>query len=176
MTKGTNDSASPCGRAPGGGGGRARLLAYARTMRGQPTRAERVLWHSLRACQLEGLRFRRQAPLGPFIADFFCPSIRLVVEVDGVTHTDPDLDRERDKWMQSQGIRVLRFWGEEVVTNLEGVLQVILAAAGEPLPPAPSRKGRGSFLALLKDRNPFHSAAATAAVPPNRARSRSKVR
>jgi very-short-patch-repair endonuclease len=112
-------------------------------MRHCATKAERILWHALRGKQLDGFKFRRQAPIGPFIADFFCPEARLITEVDGATHDDPKRDAARDAWMQAQDLRVLRFWGEEVTVNLDGVLRAILMALREPLPPPPSCKGRG---------------------------------
>jgi len=134
-----SDSPSPCGRGPGGGEAATRLL-HARSMRRSPTRAERMLWRSLRAGQIDGLKFRRQTPIGLFIADFFCPSARLVIEVDGITHDDP----RRDAWMRQQGLRVLRVWDDDVIWNRDGVLQIVRAIALRPLPPTPSRKGRGS--------------------------------
>jgi very-short-patch-repair endonuclease len=75
--------------------------------------------------------------------DFFCPSARLVVEVDGWTHAEPEVDRARDGWLRAQGLRVLRIWNNEVMANRGGVLEVIRAAARETPPPTPSRKGRG---------------------------------
>ena len=88
----------------------------------------------MRTRQIDGLKFRRQVPIGPFIADFFCPAMRLVVEVDGATHTDPMSDGARDRWMHAQGSVVLRFWGDDVADNLDGVLAQIreLAAARRP--------------------------------------------
>lgn len=112
-------------------------------MRRQPTTAEALLWLGLRNRQIGGLKFRRQAPIGPFIADFFCPSARLVVEVDGITHAEPATDAGRDMWMREQGLRVLRVWHDDVMRNLEGVVESIRAIACEPLPLAPSPKGRG---------------------------------
>jgi len=111
-------------------------------MRRQPTTAEALLWLGLRNRQI-GLKFRRQAPIGPFIADFFCPSARLVVEVDGITHAESSTDAGRDAWMREQGLRVVRVWHDGVLRNLEGVVVAIRAAACEPLPLTPSRKGRG---------------------------------
>jgi very-short-patch-repair endonuclease len=87
------------------------------------------LWEALRGGQFAGLKFRRQTVMGRYIADFYCPAIRLVVEVDGVTHADAAGDAERDAWMASENIRVLRFWNNEVMTNLPGVLEVIAEAA-----------------------------------------------
>jgi very-short-patch-repair endonuclease len=119
-------------------------------MRPEPTPPEQKLWYALRRRQVDGLKFRRQVPVGPFIADFYCPPARLVVEVDGATHSDSATDESRDAWMHAQGLRVLRVWNNDVMGNLEGVLAIIRAAAREPLPPtlvcfaAQARKGRGS--------------------------------
>ena len=103
-------------------------------MRRDPTRGEARLWRALRTRQIDGLKFRRQAPIGPYIADFFCPTARLVVEIDGATHTDLAADAARDRWMHAQGLVVLRFWGDDVADNLDGVLARIreLAAARRP--------------------------------------------
>ena len=77
-------------------------------MRRNPTGTERSLWRLLRDRRLEGLKFRRQVPIGPFIADFACLAHKLIVEADGPVH-DPERDASRDDWLKSQGFRVLRF-------------------------------------------------------------------
>ena len=77
------------------------LLDYARAMRRDPTPAEGKLWHKLRNHRLGGLKFRRQMPVGPFIADFYCSSAKLVVELDGVSHMDSPTDERRDAWIFS---------------------------------------------------------------------------
>jgi very-short-patch-repair endonuclease len=120
------------------------LLLRARIMRREPTPAERVLWKALRDKHLHGLKFRRQVPLGPYIVDFYCSGARLVVEVNGVVHAESQTDPTRDEWLRAQGLHVLRFWNDEVLRNLDGVLTVIAETSRGPLPPAPSRKGRGS--------------------------------
>jgi very-short-patch-repair endonuclease len=81
------------------------LTRFAREMRAEPTRAEAILWLSLRGKSL-GVRFRRQVPIGPYIADFACLSHRLIVEIDGLTHDEPgqyEYDQRRDRWFGSQG-------------------------------------------------------------------------
>jgi very-short-patch-repair endonuclease len=96
------------------------------------TPAERLLWDELRAKRLHGLFFRRQHPLGPFILDFCCPAVKLVVEVDGVIHDDPDqaqYDRLRTEQLQAYGYTVLRFRNEEVAADLPAVLNRIADAA-----------------------------------------------
>ncbi len=99
------------------------LLKHARHMRRNPTPAERVLWRALRSKQLHGLKFRRQVPIGPYIADFYSPPLRLVVEIDGEAHAAaPEPDARRDAWMRAQGLRVLRFTNRDIRVNLEGVL------------------------------------------------------
>jgi len=107
------------------------------------TPAERRLWYGLRKHGLGGLKFRRQVPLGPYIADFYCPQARLVVEADGVSHIDSPNDAARDAWMRKKGIRVFRVTNFDVLSNLEGVLIAIGEMARGPLPLTPSRKGRG---------------------------------
>src|SRR6266849_6079578 len=78
------------------------------------------LWSRLRRKQLEGFRFRRQHPLGPYVVDFFCPEAKLVVEVDGGQHADDGETRTR--WIEAQGYRLIRFWNNDVLANTEGVL------------------------------------------------------
>ena len=102
----------------------------ARRLRREQTRAERALWQILRGRQLGGLKFRRQVPVGPYIADFYCAEARLVVEVDGGQHADNRRDARRDTWMAGQGLTVLRFWNPEILGNPDGVGQSILDASG----------------------------------------------
>jgi very-short-patch-repair endonuclease len=112
---------------------------------GRLTDAERLLWTYLRAKQLEGLKFRRQEPIGKYIADFACHEKRIVIEVDGRQHsTNKERDRERDNWFKEQGYKVLRFWNNEVLTNIAGVLEVIREnyLSHPPLNPLPSREGK----------------------------------
>jgi very-short-patch-repair endonuclease len=111
-------------------------------MRKEPTPAERKLWHALRNWQLDGLKFRRQMPIGRYIVDFYCSSACLVVEVDGATHTDSIKDHVRDAWLLTQGIHVVRIWNNEVMDNLSGVIATITAAARPP-PPGPLPQGEG---------------------------------
>lgn len=97
-------------------------------MRRAPTDYERRLWARLRASQLGGFKFRRQAVIAPYICDFLCPSIGLIVEVDDNRH-DPDADHQRDVALAHQGYLVLRFANSDIRDNLEGVLTVILDRA-----------------------------------------------
>jgi very-short-patch-repair endonuclease len=98
----------------------------ARQLRQDATDAERRLWSALRDRRLEGYRFRRQYPIGPFIVDFACTRHRLIVEADGSQHADSDADRQRTAWLESQGWRVLRFWNSEILANGSGVVEAIL--------------------------------------------------
>jgi BirA family biotin operon repressor/biotin-[acetyl-CoA-carboxylase] ligase len=110
------------------------LLTHARTMRQQPTPAERMLWQALQLKQI-GRKWRRQAPIGPYIVDFYCADLRLVVEVDGATHADSDRDNLRDAWLRAQGFTILQLWNNDVLGNLPGVLQRIAAyPSSNPLP------------------------------------------
>jgi very-short-patch-repair endonuclease len=122
------------------------LLDFARTMRAVPTDAEHRLWQYLRAGRLPDFKFRRQQPLGNYIADFVCLEARLIVELDGGRHNGSASDVKRDAWLTSQGFVVLRFWNNEVFENLEGVVTRILVQLQQPHPsPQPlSRKGRGA--------------------------------
>jgi very-short-patch-repair endonuclease len=112
-------------------------------LRRTATPAERRLWQTLRKHQLGGLKFRRQMPLGPFIADFYCAPARLVVEIDGISHIDSPTDAARDAWMNEQGIRVFRVSNFDGLSNLEGVLLAIGAAVVATPPPNPLPQGEG---------------------------------
>jgi very-short-patch-repair endonuclease len=123
----------------------------ARRLRKNMTDAERKLWHHLRMRQLEGHKFRRQVRIGPYIADFACLKAMLVIEVDGGQHADARAyDSRRDDFMRGQGYRILRFWNNEVLANIDGVWQVILAeintpvsCGGTPHPNLPPQGGKG---------------------------------
>ena len=109
----------------------------ARELRSASTDAERKLWSRLRNRQLEGLKFRRQAPLFGFYADFFCESAKLVVELDGGQHAiQTKRDADRTRILQGAGITVLRFWNNDVMRNIEGVLTEIEKTA-RVAPPHP---------------------------------------
>ncbi len=100
----------------------------ARQLRRASTEAEQRLWNRLRGGQLKGAKFRRQHPIGPYIADFFCLAAKLVIELDGGGHAAEEqrrADAARTAYLESCGYRVLRFWNNEVVENLDGVLERI---------------------------------------------------
>jgi BirA family biotin operon repressor/biotin-[acetyl-CoA-carboxylase] ligase len=114
----------------------------AKALRHRMTDTERYLWTHLRAHRLADHKFKRQQPIGPYVVDFVCFASKLVIEVDGGQHQGSESDRVRDAWLQEQGYRVLRFWDNEVLTNLPGVLEMI-AGLLAPSPPPLSREGRG---------------------------------
>src|SRR5437868_10971061 len=121
-------------------------LAKAQRLRREMTDAERKLWSVLRNRQLGGAKFRRQQPIGPFIADFVCQQHRLIVEADGGQHSESTTDDRRTAFLESKGYRVLRFWNNDILNNLDGVADVIAAALSIPHPaqaslesPSPSR-------------------------------------
>lgn len=101
-----------------------RLLRLARAMRADPTPAEDILWEQLRGSQL-GLRFRRQEPIGPYIADFVCKAGRLVVEVDGDSHDDPQADARRDRDLRAMGYRVIRFANSEIYEHRDEMVDYL---------------------------------------------------
>jgi very-short-patch-repair endonuclease len=117
----------------------------ARALRARMTDAECKLWFALRDRRFASFKFRRQVPVGPFIADFICYSVRVVIEVDGGQHVNSSPDRRRDKWSAANGFLVLRFWNNDVLSNLEGVLISIVDALRERTPhPARASRGRPS--------------------------------
>jgi very-short-patch-repair endonuclease len=97
-------------------------------MRRNPSVTERRLWRLLRDRKLEGLKFRRQVPIGPYFADFLCLSRRIIVEADGPLH-DQEHDAERDAWLDSQRFLVLRFPNKMIAEKPQEVFEAILAAA-----------------------------------------------
>jgi very-short-patch-repair endonuclease len=104
----------------------------AKELREEITPAEQKLWAALRVRQLGGYKFRRQHPLGPFIVDFYCNKAKLVIELDGDTHAEQETyDNERTEWLESHGLRVIRFTNNDVHTNLDGVAQEILRVCEE---------------------------------------------
>ncbi|HLG89382.1 MAG TPA: endonuclease domain-containing protein [Alphaproteobacteria bacterium] len=125
-----------------------------RDLRVNATPAERTLWRYLRIKQVHQVRFRRQFPIGPFIADFVCLKAKLIVEVDGGQHdANVAYDENRTKWLESQGFEVIRFWNNDVLESTEGVvneiasrvearLAIVERDGGTPSP-NPSREGRG---------------------------------
>jgi len=129
-------------------------LERVRLLRRTMTEAEKLLWSRLRDRRLEGFKFKRQEWVGPFIADFLCWEARLIVEVDGSQHGDASrYDEDRDIYLAKEGFRVLRFWNNEVMHDLDAVLNSVRAHllnrvpspshAAAPRGPLPLPRGEG---------------------------------
>ena len=122
-------------------------LSFARELRHNMTDAERKLWSELRAQRFTGWKFRRQEPLGAYIADFICHDARLVIEIDGGQHAESERDVKRDQWFFDHGYRVLRFWNNEVLSQFQAVLEKIwltLSTNELPSPPGGGVRGEGA--------------------------------
>lgn len=116
----------------------------ARTLRNNLTDTERCLWSRLKRKQINGHKFRRQFPLGPYIVDFVCLEARLIIEVDGGQHAEQtQKDELRDKWLISQNFHVLRFWDNDVPRETDVVVETIVQALKNTPTPALPRKGGG---------------------------------
>ncbi len=120
---------------------RSRALA----MRSAPTEAERKLWWQLRyRLALPNFHFRRQVRLGRYIVDFACHQLKIVIEIDGGQHAEQtESEARRTEFLQSEGYRVLRFWNNEVLKNIDGVLEFIQNAVLATPTPTPPHKGEG---------------------------------
>jgi very-short-patch-repair endonuclease len=102
--------------------------AAAKRLRANTTPHERRLWRALKELPIDGTHFRRQAPIGPYIVDFFCPAKRLIIELDGGHHNDDETakrDSERQLWLEREGYRVIRFWNSEIAGDLTAVLEQV---------------------------------------------------
>ena len=120
------------------------MLHHAKILRTNQTQAEQRLWYHLRAHRFMGLKFKRQKPLGRYIADFVCIEHRLIIEIDGGQHAEQAAyDQHRDAWLRSQGYTVLRFWNNEVMQQLEGVLEQIRLTLSPG--PSPTQWERGAI-------------------------------
>ncbi|MDE2267794.1 MAG: DUF559 domain-containing protein [Betaproteobacteria bacterium] len=145
----------PCGGGVGGEGAHTRQLTpplqqqHARTLRREQTPQEQALWQQLRGKRFGGFKFRRQQPLGRYIADFVCFEKRLIVELDGGQHAQQqEYDAARDAWLREQGFRVLRFWNSQWQAEQGAVLDAIWRALNEEAPPLPNPSpARGEGLA-----------------------------
>ncbi len=119
---------------------RASQLPFRRVLGQEMTTPERILWRQLRATQT-GVKFRRQHGIGPYIVDFYCPSLKLALEIDGDSHfmneAAQTYDQERTRYLTQLGIDVLRFTNLEVMKNLDGVLAVIMARIAQATPSRP---------------------------------------
>jgi very-short-patch-repair endonuclease len=119
----------------------ANTTTTARRLRRHQTDAERILWFRLRGRRLAGWKFKRQVPIDRFIVDFICADAKLIVELDGGQHADRTRqDEERTRTLEAMGYLVLRFWNNDVMRNLEGVLEEILNTLSQrsPEPPHPT--------------------------------------
>jgi very-short-patch-repair endonuclease len=120
-----------------------KALTNAKALRTHQTDAEQRLWYHLRAHRFMDLKFKRQKPLGRYIADFVCLELRLIIEIDGGQHAEQmEYDQRRDTWLRSQGYTVLRFWNNEVMQQLESVLEQIRLTVTLSPDPSPT-SGRG---------------------------------
>jgi len=123
---------------------RPRTLASARQLRRSDVPAEKQLWQRLRDRQLGGLKIRLQVPMGKYVADFYCAEHRLVIELDGASHdVRHEHDAERTRWMESQGLRVVRYLNEDVYSAIDDVLRAILRECGRDTSPSPLRERPG---------------------------------
>lgn len=102
--------------------------AAAKKLRSNTTPHERIFWRALKELPIEGTHFRRQAPIGPYVVDFFCPAKKLIIELDGGHHHEDvaaERDSERQAWLEQQGYKVIRFWNSEISSDLNAVLERI---------------------------------------------------
>src|SRR5437868_10158909 len=102
--------------------------AAAKRLPANTTPHERALWRALKEIPMDGTHFRRQAQIGPYVVDFFCPAKRLIIELDGGHHSEDETakhDRERQLWLEQEGYRLVRFWNSEINDDLTAVLERI---------------------------------------------------
>ena len=113
-----------------------KLISFAKSLRKRATDTENNLWYYLRAKRFQGLKFRRQHPVGPYIVDFVCLESRIIIELDGSQHVaEEEKDKKRDAWLRQEGYKVLRFWDNEFYQNREGILEKIaITCFGPPSP------------------------------------------
>src|SRR6185437_1302749 len=116
----------------------------ARRLRRDSTTAEARLWNRLRARGIDSHKFIRQHPIGQFVVDFICRERRLVVEIDGGQHADNPRDVIRDQWLRKHNYRILRFWNNDVMSNMDGVLETIAEALRTDKPPQPVSASGGN--------------------------------
>jgi very-short-patch-repair endonuclease len=127
-----------------------RLRDNTKALRRNMTDAERIIWYNVRAHRFQGVSFRRQTPIGPYVVDFVCYAAKLIIELDGGQHFEPGTmprDARRDACLKAQGFRVLRFNNHEVMKNKAGVLEMIAEACGQAPSlalPRKRRRGQGS--------------------------------
>jgi very-short-patch-repair endonuclease len=119
----------------------------ARRLRRDSTSAELRLWNRLRARSIDNHKFVLQQPVGRYVVDFICSEKRLVIEFDGGQHADSVRDRVRDQWFREHNYRILRFWNNDIISNMDGVLETIATAlyANAPPHPVPASGGNRSL-------------------------------
>jgi adenine-specific DNA methylase/very-short-patch-repair endonuclease len=128
------------------------ILNFARSLRKEQTDAETFLWYLLRGRRLTGKKFRRQHPIPPYVVDFYCHEEKLVIEIDGGQHSNiRRYDEARTSFLEKQGLRVIRFWNNEVLQNIEGVLESIWNELQSPSPPTPLPEGEGGGMWTLPE-------------------------
>ncbi|WP_244521578.1 endonuclease domain-containing protein [Bradyrhizobium sp. DOA9] len=119
-----------------------------------------MLWRALKELPMDGSHFRRQAPIGPYVVDFFCPAKRLIIELDGGHHNEDDAaarDLERQRWLEHEGYRLIRFWNSEIASDLTAVLERILyravriARSGNDAPRSPAQAKNANVI----EKRPF---------------------
>ena len=117
--------------------------SLAKQLRSHMTDAEQRLWYRFRAHRFLNLKFKRQAPIGPYVVDFICFEQKLIIEVDGGQHAESDADRRRDEWLRGEGYKVLRFWNDDVLRRTDAVLGEIAGVLpAEDVTPLPARSAR----------------------------------
>ena len=125
---------------------RRQISRHAARLRSEQTDVERAFWLKVRDRRLDGFKFRRQATIGPYVADFLCVEAKLIVELDGGQHSD-EVDAKRTAFLEGQGYRVVRFWNGDVAANIEGVLMTVLDALHQRsktlTQPSPAKAGEG---------------------------------
>jgi very-short-patch-repair endonuclease len=109
------------------------------------TEAEKHLWWAVKDRRLQGYKFRRQHPVGPYVLDFACTECGVAIEIDGGQHVENARDVLRTAWLESEGWQVMRFWNNEILTNMPGVLETLLAALQRsPSPSLSLNEGEGN--------------------------------
>jgi very-short-patch-repair endonuclease len=125
---------------------RRQISPHASRLRKEQTDVERALWLKVRDRRLDGFKFRRQATVGPYVADFLCVEAMLIVELDGGQHNE-ETDARRTAFLKESGYRVLRFWNSDVADNMDGVLMTVLEALHQRsktlTQPSPANAGEG---------------------------------
>lgn len=119
-----------------------KITALEKVLRKRSTEAEQLLWKHLRMKQLDGFKFRRQQQIDNYIVDFVCFEKRIIIEVDGGQHSrQKENDLARENYLRHQGFEVIRFWNNEVLKNISGVLETIRERCLSPAPQSPPVKG-----------------------------------